>query len=888
MIMTSLRFKLLLLMLLNGSLAIAGSKTIDGGAGSDSLKINHAGVSSLKDFSLSNFSVGDVTYIRAIDNDGNVIDFTRINQLDISDINYSFAPSTTINSGDGGLSNAFYSTNQKTIHSYGSSVWYAQNICSGSHSLGFSCNDSVQYIGSDSQESLNLNVDRTVMTGTWTIDLGAGNDSISSAKLKNADSIDLGAGDDTAYIMIGGSYGTPTLGTANFTKLDGGEGTDILAFTETAGSNGQTLSLTTGGATNFENLIGSSYNEILQGDANANALAGDNGDDTLYGYAGDDRLAAGGYGVINSSPEMLAYSLSGSGNDLLYGGSGNDELYGNAGDNTLDGGTGSDIIYTGDGSDVIVIRSGDGGSALTGADVIKDFSDGNDVLGLDDVGFDNLTILQGSNANSDHVVVSMTTTSEYLSIIENINVSDMTALDFASTSTVNQTLNGSDLNNTLIGGAGNDTFTTGAGIDILLGSAGNDAITVDGSGDKTLDGGSGADTLTINLSGIASLTDYVVTTSNGYTVLTDVSGNVIQYQNIESVIVGGVTYQPVDSMAINSGDGGLSNALYSTSENTIHSTGNSVFYAQVLDSNSSNNLGLSGTSALSFYGSSGQESLNLNVDRTVMTGTWTIDLGAGNDSISSAKLKNADSIDLGAGDDTAYIMIGGSYGTPTLGTANFTKLDGGEGTDILAFTETAGSNGQTLSLTTGGATNFENLIGSSYNEILQGDANANALAGDNGDDTLYGYAGDDRLAAGGYGVINSSPEMLAYSLSGSGNDLLYGGSGNDELYGNAGDNTLDGGTGSDIIYTGDGSDVIVIRSGDGGSALTGADVIKDFSDGNDIIGLDELNYSDLTVEQGAGDYSNHIVVKKTDTGEFLTIIQNINISAIDDNDFSAI
>ena len=49
-----------------------------------------------------------------------------------------------------------------------------------------------------------------------------------------------------------------------------------------------------------------------------------------------------------------------------------------------------------------------------------------------------------------------------------------------------------------------------------------------------------------------------------------------------------------------------------------------------------------------------------------------------------------------------------------------------------------------------------------------------------------------------------------------------------------------------------------------------------------------LNFSDLTIEQGSGDYASHVVVKKTDTGEFLTIIQNTSLGAIDDNDFMAI
>ena len=49
-----------------------------------------------------------------------------------------------------------------------------------------------------------------------------------------------------------------------------------------------------------------------------------------------------------------------------------------------------------------------------------------------------------------------------------------------------------------------------------------------------------------------------------------------------------------------------------------------------------------------------------------------------------------------------------------------------------------------------------------------------------------------------------------------------------------------------------------------------------------------LNYSDLTIEQGSGDDASHVVIKKTDTGEFLTIIQNTSLSAIDENNFTAI
>ena len=145
--------------------------------------------------------------------------------------------------------------------------------------------------------------------------------------------------------------------------------------------------------------------------------------------------------------------------------------------------------------------------------------------------------------------------------------------------------------------------------------------------------------------------------------------------------------------------------------------------------------------------------MNLNFARGLQfTGNWTIALGAGNDSILSARLKDADSIDMGEGNDFVYVMIDGNNGTPTLSAANISKLDGGSGTDLIAFTESGGSNGQTLSLTTAGATNFENLLGSNYQETLQGDTNDNWIAGDGGADTLYGYAGNDRLASGGYSI----------------------------------------------------------------------------------------------------------------------------------------
>ena len=147
--------------------------------------------------------------------------------------------------------------------------------------------------------------------------------------------------------------------------------------------------------------------------------------------------------------------------------------------------------------------------------------------------------------------------------------------------------------------------------------------------------------------------------------------------------------------------------------------------------------------------------LNLNVDRSsTYTGDWTLNMGAGPDTFNSAKLKNGDSVDMGAGDDSVSLMINGSYGTPAIGAANFTKLDGGAGTDTLSFEEGTPDTNTELTLTTGGAVNFENLSGGSNAEVLKGDNNANVLTGKGGADTLYGYAGNDTLHADSNGSTN--------------------------------------------------------------------------------------------------------------------------------------
>ena len=383
-------------------------------------------------------------------------------------------------------------------------------------------------------------------------------------------------------------------------------------------------------------------------------------------------------------------------------------------------------------------------------------------------------------------------------------------------------------------------------------------------GNKTIDGGSGTDSLTISVSGISNLGDYTPTASGDYTVLTDSSSNVIKLKNIENLTVGSYAY------------------INDTSNDTFWNATEKALYMYDGGSTSSSSItdlsGFSASANLSVVGSGLADNMNLNIDRSSdFTGNLTLLMGDGADSFYSSKFKNGDSVDMGTGDDVVYVMVGGgSTGTPAFGSFDMTKLDGGAGTDTLYFVEST-TGGAELNLSIGGAVNFENLSGTQGAETIRGNSENNILYGDGGADTIYGGDGNDIL------VANDRYNDGADDATVNADDNLYGEAGNDSLYGTASDNILDGGTGADTLYTGDGSDTIVLRVGDGGSTLAAADTITDFTDGTDVLGMDDgLQYTDLTIAQSGSD----TVISAG--SEYLAILTGISISALSEADFTPV
>ncbi len=115
----------------------------------------------------------------------------------------------------------------------------------------------------------------------------------------------------------------------------GGNGTDVISYemlsfgVKIDMEKGETSSIIYNSQDKFfefENVIGSNFNDTIIGDANDNKLFGLGGDDIIFAGAGDD------------------YVVPGEGKDKVYGGKGNDHIMGSDGADIYDGGEGIDIV----------------------------------------------------------------------------------------------------------------------------------------------------------------------------------------------------------------------------------------------------------------------------------------------------------------------------------------------------------------------------------------------------------------------------------------------------------------------------------------------------------------------------------------------------------------
>jgi Ca2+-binding RTX toxin-like protein len=290
---------------------------------------------------------------------------------------------------------------------------------------------------------------------------GIGNDTLTGDANANwlwgeggSDTINAGGGDDIVQL---GSNGTGTIGTD---VADGGTGFNTLDFDDNGnGSAGVTFSLALQGsqqatgednltATNFQNVTGTSGDDIITGDAHNNVLYGEDGNDSLSGGAGNDTL----YG-----DKAYAAAISNGGGDGPPGAVDADPGLG--GDDVLMGGAGNDILDGGP----------DGSNTASYADATAS------------VAVDLTIVGTGQNVGGGDGKDTLT------------NIQNLIGSAF------NDTLTGDGNDNTIDGGAGNDHIFTNGGVDTVTGGDGNDTLFVSGNGEFSFSGGAGIDTVDFHL-----------------------------------------------------------------------------------------------------------------------------------------------------------------------------------------------------------------------------------------------------------------------------------------------------------------------------------------------------------------------------------------------------
>ena len=539
--------------------------------------------------------------------------------------------------------------------------------------------------------------------------------------------------------------------------------------------------------------------------------------DAFTGTSGDDNLTGTGNGDT--------FDLTAGGNDTASGLAGSDIFNMgatlNAGDH-LDGGADNDVV----------VLQGDYSAGVTlGATTLTSI----ETLQLN-AGFNyNLTMDDGNVAAGQSLTV------------------DAGQLSAANHLTFNGAAE-TDGTYTVIGGAGNDVITTGNGFDFIDASrGGSDTINLGGDANDPDENGDG-----VYFGAAFDRNDSVnggdpVNTSDAYIQLSgNYASNLIlkatTLQNIGNIFVTTGSHQSQTfNYFITENDGNLSAGQFMVVSGSGLVAGEQLRFDGSAETDGSFNMtGGHGNDILfggmgdDFFkggqgddiidGGGGKNRVTYSDDHDGVTVSLLTHLaqntGDGND-----VLRNIQDLSGGSGNDTLYgdngaNWIWGEGGSDTIqgyagddiiqvGTLNGTlgtdTADGGNGRDTLSFDDNGTQiSGVTFSLALQGssqvtgmdtitAVNFENVSGTSLDDVITGNAIGNVLYGSGGNDILSG--GDSNDVLYGDKVLEAStnqsggdgPSAVVDYDDVGGNDILIGGTGND---------TLDGGLGSDTAsYT---------------------------------------------------------------------------------------
>jgi Ca2+-binding RTX toxin-like protein len=631
---------------------------------------------------------------------------------------------------------------------------------------------------------------------------GSGNDTLAiSAHTQSDISVNGGAGDDTITHTA--------IVTAD--TVNGGDGTDILSTNTTQANVLDAATPTTYTITNIETLsisdqvattttlttqnIATSINKVVLANSAADtAILG--GASTVVGGAGSFTLDLGSVNATNTSRVLgAALTVTDTGSATTDSVSIVNKSTVTASGLALDVFDGRDITSTG--YELVSINTGassggakqDVGTLLITPDVTSAAV--------------SLTI---TGANNIDIATSLTTSSTGLMTVNGsaltAQAAGTTTLDINTTSqgtggTASITGSAGDdaiavgaFASTIIGGAGNDTLAGGSAIDSIQGGDGIDTIT-DGGGNDVLSGGAGNDIITI------SGTSVNVDAGDG-----DDTINADATLSSGDVVNGGAGNDTlaIDAAATAETAQGVTNIEFlsadtALTQDMVQFTTNAGFtrlISNIAGNVTFNNVAATTTELRALTHNGGD---TLTFDRLLDNTTNAVTIGA---------LTNvATTINTLVADDEETINI----------------VAGGITTAATAFTITAMTAADLVTLNVSGATAFTTTIGATATALATVNASANT-----------GAVVISATAATSAVTMTGSATAANTLTGGTGADVITGGSAADSLIGGSNADTISGGTGADSIEGGTGADSLT--GGEGIDSITGGL-------GNDTIDLTE-------------------------------------------------
>ena len=304
----------------------------------------------------------------------------------------------------------------------------------------------------------------------------------------------FGSGDNT--FRVEGTTSTIT------GVVDGGDGIDTLCYQYWTGdpvvaSLSTGLAIGTDAVSHFENIIGSTKDDMLTGDAADNTLVGSWGNDTLDGGAGADTMVGGdgndtyyvdnagdvvtelaGEGTDTVHTTLFNYTLADNVENLVIDGHAAINVFGNSGNNEIWGNDARNVIKAGDGDDIIHSGGGNGNFLDGGAGKDTYYAGaGDDTYVIDNVG--DKIIGEVTGGGNDTIWSSITYDLRDQSAIENLRLTGTDNIN-ATGNALNNFITGNGANNVISGGAGNDTLYGKGGADVFhfaeMGAANRDTI----------------------------------------------------------------------------------------------------------------------------------------------------------------------------------------------------------------------------------------------------------------------------------------------------------------------------------------------------------------------------------------------------------------------------